>query len=97
MNTPHNIEQPSAALNTLLTYLDENNVKLVDSGEIVAVSPDRKTLYWCPQWIDGPEKSDIYPGHLNWSEVTAPEDQEFLDAVNRIFGTSFDLVRFSGR
>ena len=30
-------------------------------------------------------------------DVTAPENQEFLDAINDIFGTNFRFEEFSGR
>lgn len=33
----------------------------------------------------------------NWGEVSAPGSQEFLDAVNREFGTSFRMDQFPGR
>jgi hypothetical protein len=86
------------SLETLLTYLDNNYVSLVGYGGFVAISPDRLTLFDCPKLADGtPDRSSIFPGHLNWGEVTAPEDQGFLDAVNRIFGTSFKYEDFDGR
>lgn len=85
-------------LDDLLTYLDRNYVKLVGHDGFVAICPDRTTLFFCPELLDGtPDPSDIWPGHWNWGEVTAPEDQEFLDAVNSIFGTSFDWQKFAGR
>jgi len=33
----------------------------------------------------------------DWTEVTAPESQEFLDAVNAEFGTGFTMDQFAGR
>jgi len=30
-------------------------------------------------------------------EVTAPQSQEFLDAVNSAFGTTFEMDQFAGR
>jgi hypothetical protein len=90
--------QKAAALDSLLTYLDKNYVKLAGYDGFVAISPDRLTLFDCTELIDGtPERSDIFPGHLNFGEVTAPEDQAFLDSVNRIFGTAFNWNDFAGR
>ena len=90
--------EDEAALHDLLSYLDKNYVKLVGYDGFVAICPDRTTLFFCPELMDGtPDPSDIWPGHLNWGEVTAPEYQEFLDAVNRIFGTSFRFENLAGR
>jgi hypothetical protein len=87
-----------SAISALYAYLDNNHVKLVGYGSFIALSPDRQTLFGCPELRDGmPEPNDTLPGHLNWGEVTAPEDQGFLDAVNRILGTSFRLEDFAGR
>lgn len=87
-----------AELDDLLSYLDRNYVKLVGYDGFIAISADRQTLFFCPELMDGsPEPGDIMPGHLNWGEVTVPENQEFLDAVNRIFATSFRLELFAGR
>jgi len=36
-------------------------------------------------------------GEINWSEVTAPESQEMLDRINRIFNTKFKMDEFAGR
>ena len=33
----------------------------------------------------------------NWSDLTAPESQEFLDEVNKKFGTSYRMEEFAGR
>lgn len=98
MTVQRPIKELPAQLEQLLTYLDLNYVRLVGYAGFVALSPDRKILFDCPELLDGgPEPSDIMPGHLNWGEVTAPEDQEFLDAVNRVFGTSFRIENFAGR
>lgn len=32
-----------------------------------------------------------------WVEVSAPESQEFLDAVNEFYGTFFEMSDFPGR
>lgn len=36
-------------------------------------------------------------GFVNGTEVTAPEDQEFLDSMNLFFGTHFKFEQFAGR
>jgi hypothetical protein len=36
-------------------------------------------------------------GEVNACDVCAPESQEFLDAVNAVFGTSYRMDQFSGR
>ena len=33
----------------------------------------------------------------DWYEVTAPQSQEYLNAVNDLFGTDFMLEDFAGR
>jgi hypothetical protein len=39
---------------------------------------------------------DLEPPHYNWTLVTAPEP-EFLDEVNKVFGTVFRWENFAGR
>jgi hypothetical protein len=86
-------------IEALRTYHDQNYVKLVGYDGFFAISPDRKYLFECPQLADGtPEPCWMdKTGHLNFGQITAPEDQAFLDAVNRIFGTSFQYDQFAGR
>lgn len=36
-------------------------------------------------------------GEIEWSEVVAPESQDFLDKVNAMFNTSFRVEDFPGR
>jgi len=40
---------------------------------------------------------DAYDGELQWGEVTAPENQRFLDDINKIFKTKFKMGDFAGR
>ena len=40
---------------------------------------------------------DAYDGELQWGEVTAPENQKFLDVMNKIFKTKFKMDDFAGR
>ncbi len=54
------------------------------------------TLFYCAMQTDGsPDTED--DGEFNWGEVTAPDSQEFLDAVNAHFHTKFRMSQFSGR
>ena len=97
MTAPHNVEEPSAALGRLLTYLDNTYVTFRDFGCFAAVSDDKATIFTCPMNVDGsPERDEDDPRHMNWNEVTAPEP-EFVGKVNEVFGTSFDAARFAGR
>ena len=36
-------------------------------------------------------------GSISWYEVTAPESQEMIDGINRVFGTNYKLAEFAGR
>lgn len=50
-------------------------------------------LFTCAMHIDGtPDLDD--DGGINYAEVTEPVDQCFLDAVNRMAGTTFQLGNF---
>lgn len=40
---------------------------------------------------------EAYDGELDWGEVTAPENQRFLDDINKIFKTKFKMDTFAGR
>lgn len=44
--------------------------------------------------IEGQEENDIYGAA---GEVTAPENQEFLNAINLAFGSDFRMETFAGR
>ena len=97
MTAPHIVEEPSAALRKLLTYLHNTYVRCNEFGCFAAVSEDKATIFTCPMNVDGsPERDEDDPRHMNWNEVTAPEP-EFVDRVNEVFGTSFDAARFAGR
>jgi hypothetical protein len=86
------------AVSKLYDYLDHNYIKLVGYSGYFALSPDRQTLFGCHELADGTrELSPILPGRMNWCEVTAPADQTFLDAVNRVFGTTFRFEAYAGR
>ncbi len=63
-------------------------VPLPEFGSYVAV--DAGVLYDSPMMQDGSRDTEF-------CEVTAPEDQRYLDAVNRLFGTTFTLDQFAGR
>ena len=75
------------------TYLDNNHVRLDNLGCLAALDEERDEIFWCVLYDGEPEVED---GHFNWGLVTAP-DPEFLDAVNRHFGTSFKMDGFDGR
>ena len=40
---------------------------------------------------------ETWDGNLDWSEVTAPESQKFLDDINKAFKTKFKMDNFAGR
>ena len=83
----------SDALDTMLAYLDTHYLEFENWGVLVALTEDRKAIFFCPL-VDG--KPDLDPPHLNWSQVTAPEP-EFLDDVNDAFATAFRMNQFAGR
>ena len=43
-----------------------------------------------------PERNEGDARHMNWREVTAPT-LEFLDKVNSLYGTAFQLGQFAAR
>ena len=49
-------------------------------------------LHW-PLELDGTLNLDIEYA----SEVTDPQEQEFLNNINTVFGTAFKLSEFAGR
>jgi hypothetical protein len=53
-------------------------------------------LYECIMLTDGSPDTEE-DGEFNWLHLTAPESQEFLDAVNAHFGTKFRMSQFAGR
>jgi hypothetical protein len=91
------IREAEAPLVPLFAYLDANSIKLEEFGCFVSLSDDNTTIYWCPTMADGlPDPADFDARHMNWGEVTAPEP-EFLDKVNSLFGTAFQMDQFAGR
>ena len=77
----------------LYTYL-ENNYVLIEDWGLVSLSEDREAIFICMVNTDG--TPDLEPPHYNWTLVTAPEP-EFLDEVNKVFGTAFRWESFAGR
>lgn len=57
---------------SLYTYLGDNYVLFDEYGCLVALSDNRKAIFWCPLCNDGPEREG---DHLNWGLVTAPLDR----------------------
>ena len=53
-------------------------------------------LFYVPMLIDGTPDLDE-EGEPDWCEVTAPENQDYLDAINAIYGTTFRYEGFAGR
>ncbi len=86
MNTPPEVTE-------LFTYLENNYVLFDDWGCVVALSDDREAIFLCQLWKGDPERDG---DHLNWVFVTAPEP-EFVDKVNKVFGTAFRWEDFAGR
>ena len=77
----------------LFTYLDPTICVSTTGGCSSQSAKDRKAIFFCPLYNDGPECDG---GHFNWSQVTAPEP-EFVDKVNRIFGSFFRYEGLAGR
>jgi len=77
----------------LYSYLENNYVEFENWGCLVALSEDRKTIFWCPLDTEGKPVQDP---DLKWGEVTAPEP-EFIDDVNNVFGTAFRWESFARR
>lgn len=58
---------------------------MVDNGHLMSVAMNR----------DG--SLETFDGDLDWGEVTAPQDQKFLDDINKKFKTKFKMDDFAGR
>lgn len=58
------------------------------------VSLQEGKLCRCEVLADG--GVDMTFGQLNWTEVKAPVDRDFLDAANQALGTSFTTKDFEG-
>lgn len=70
----------------------ENMVALKAFGCFVSVVDG--FLFHCPMNLDG--SADLDDDGEGWADVSAPENQEFLDVVNVHFNTAFRLNQFSG-
>lgn len=73
----------------------ETVVFLEEFGAYVTIEDDE--LLYCAANNDGTPDTDMDGETPNWCEVTAPVSQEFLDAVNVAFGTSYTMGQFAGR
>ena len=58
---------------------------MVDNGALMSVAMLRDGSF------------ETWDGDLDWGEVTAPQDQKFLDDVNKAFKTKFKMDDFAGR
>ena len=58
---------------------------MVDNGTLMSVAMLRDGSF------------ETWDGDLDWGEVTAPQDQKFLDAINKAFKTKFNMDDFAGR
>ncbi len=58
---------------------------MVDNGTLMSVAMLRDGSF------------ETWDGDLDWGEVTAPQDQKFLDAINKAFKTKFKMDDFAGR
>tara|TARA_B100001057_G_scaffold401965_1_gene413654 strand:- start:1017 stop:1940 length:924 start_codon:yes stop_codon:yes gene_type:complete len=58
---------------------------MIDNGHLMSVAMNR----------DG--SLETFDGDLDWGEVTAPQNQKFLDDINKKFKTKFKMDDFAGR
>ena len=58
---------------------------MVDNGTLMSVAMLRDGSF------------ETWDGDLDWGEVTAPQDQKFLDDINKAFKTKFKMDDFAGR
>lgn len=58
---------------------------MVDNGTLMSVAMLRDGSF------------ETFDGDLDWGEVTAPQDQKFLDDINKKFKTKFKMDDFAGR
>jgi hypothetical protein len=58
---------------------------MVDNGTLMSVAMLRDGSF------------ETWDGDLDWGEVTAPQDQKFLDDINKKFKTKFKMDDFAGR
>ena len=94
------LDEAREALKSALEPFDderERSVKLWRLSSLLDqfgcwVRVDDGTLLSAPQHLDGE-----FPALDEWCEVSNPESEAFLDAVNVAFRTHFKLSEFSGR
>ena len=94
------LDEAREALKSALEPFDderERSVKLWRLSSLLYefgcwVRVDDGTLLSAPQHLDGE-----FPALDEWCEVSNPESEAFLDAVNVAFRTHFKLSEFSGR
>jgi len=94
------LDEAREALKSALEPFDderERSVKLWRLSSLLYefgcwVRVDDGTLLSAPQQLDGE-----FPALDEWCEVSNPESEAFLDAVNVAFRTHFKLSEFSGR
>lgn len=58
---------------------------MIDNGHLMSVAMLRDGSF------------ETFDGDLDWGEVTAPQDQKFLDDINKKFKTKFKMDDFAGR
>jgi hypothetical protein len=58
---------------------------MIDNGTLMSVAMNRDGSF------------ETFDGDLDWGEVTAPQDQKFLDDINKKFKTKFKMDDFAGR
>ena len=58
---------------------------MIDNGTLMSVAMLRDGSF------------ETFDGDLDWGEVTAPENQKFLDDINKKFKTKFKMNDFAGR
>ena len=58
---------------------------MIDNGTLMSVAMLRDGSF------------ETFDGDLDWGEVTAPQDQKFLDDINKKFKTKFKMDDFAGR
>jgi hypothetical protein len=91
-----NEASPDRELLRLFEYLDRTAVPLTTFGCYVAVSDDKSAIFVCSMLADGSPEIDDDSGHMSWSQVTAP-DSQFVQVVNSLFNTTFQVAGFCGR
>lgn len=73
-----------------------NALFLKNYRRFVTIDRERSSILTAPALVGGGPDLDS-DGNIAWCVVSTPESQAFLDEVNELFGTNFDLDDFSGR